>query len=228
MTAPSVRVVGVTKRYGDHGGVLDVSLKVGAAESIVVVGPSGSGKTTLLRLLAGLELPDQGEIWLNGRIVAGGGRNIVPTHDRCVGFVFQDLALWPHMTVQEQLAFVIGAANMGRTKRSARIDETLHLCRLEPLLVNRYPHQLSGGEQQRVALARALVGSPRLLLLDEPFASLDPQLRGELRSELAGLQRQLRVPTLCVTHDSADAAVLADRTIEIRSGRIEEITLRQG
>jgi iron(III) transport system ATP-binding protein len=191
-----------------------------------MVGPSGSGKTTLLRLLAGLELPDQGEIWLNGRIVARGGRHIVPAHHRCVGFVFQDLALWPHMTVQEHLAFVIGPANLGRGDRSARINETLRLCHLEPLLANRYPHQLSGGEQQRVALARALVGSPRLLLLDEPFASLDPQLREELRSELASLQRQLSVPTICVTHDSADAAVLADRTIEIRGGRIEDITLR--
>jgi ABC-type sulfate/molybdate transport systems ATPase subunit len=226
MTAPSVRVVGVTKRYNGHGGIQDLSLELGTAESVVMVGPSGSGKTTLLRLLAGLELPDQGEIWLNGRIVARGGRNIVPAHHRCVGFVFQDLALWPHMTVQEHLAFVIGPANLGRGDRSARINETLRLCHLEPLLANRYPHQLSGGEQQRVALARALVGSPRLLLLDEPFASLDPQLREELRSELASLQRQLSVPTICVTHDSADAAVLADRTIEIRGGRIEDITLR--
>jgi len=221
MTPPFVRMARATKRYGGHGGVDSVSLEVGATESVVIVGPSGSGKTTVLRLLAGLEPPDEGEIWFDGRLVASSRRNIVQAHERRVGFVFQDLALWPHMTVREHLEFVVTSAAIEKAHRAGLIDETLRLCRIEPMLANRYPHQLSGGEQQRVALARALVGSPRLLLFDEPFSSLDLELRKELRADLALLQGQLRLPTIYVTHDPEDAVILAQRTIRIRRGQIE-------
>ena len=220
MTSPFLRLAAVTKRYGGHGGIEDVSLEISAGESVVVVGPSGSGKTTLLRLVAGLERPDAGEIWLDGRRVAEPGRNTVPANDRKVGFVFQDLALWPHLSAFANVEFAAHSAGHSGTERTSRINEILRLCRVEPLLADRYPHQLSGGEQQRVALARALVGSPQLLLLDEPFSSLDRELRVMLRMELASLRRQLQLTAIYVTHDLEDAEALADRTITIRSARV--------
>jgi ABC-type Fe3+/spermidine/putrescine transport system ATPase subunit len=221
LTASFVRLTGVTKGYHGRGGVVGVSLDVAAGESVVVVGPSGSGKTTLLRLVAGLERPDAGEIWLDGRSVAGPGRNLVAPHLRGLGFVFQDLALWPHLTVRRNLEFVVGSAAAPKVQRTERIEEALRLCRIDAHLADRYPHQLSGGEQQRVALARALVGSPRLLLLDEPLSSLDPELRVSLRGELASLRRQLHLTMIYVTHDAEDATVLADRTVTLRSGRVQ-------
>ena len=221
MTSPFLRLAAVTKRYGGHGGIEDVSLEISAGESVVVVGPSGSGKTTLLRLVAGLERPDVGEIWLDGRRVAEPGRNTVPATDRKVGFVFQDLALWPHLSAFANVEFAAHSAGHSGTDRTSRINEILRLCRVEPLLADRYPHQLSGGEQQRVALARALVGSPQLLLLDEPFSSLDRDLRVKLRAELASLRRQLQLTAIYVTHDSEDAETLADRTITMRSARVD-------
>jgi len=221
VTSPFLRLSGVTKRYGGHGGIEDVSLEVSMGESVVVVGPSGSGKTTLLRLVAGLERPDAGEIWLDGRRVAEPRRNTVPANERKVGFVFQDLALWPHLSAFANVEFAANSAGQPGTERTSRINEILRLCRVEPLLADRYPHQLSGGEQQRVALARALVGSPQLLLLDEPFSSLDRDLRVRLRTELASLRRQLQLTAIYVTHDPEDAETLADRTITIRSARVD-------
>jgi len=209
----------VTKRFASHQAVDSVSLDVVAGDAIVILGPSGCGKTTLLRLIAGLEIPDSGEIWLGGAQAAGAGRSLMPAHERGIGFVFQDLALWPHLTVQRNLNFVLESVKMPRAQRTAKALEALKLVRIEQLS-SRYPHQLSGGEQQRVALARALVGQPRMLLLDEPFSSLDPELRDALRSELARLQRALQVTTIYVTHDQGDAASLADRVIEMRAGRI--------
>ena len=222
MTPPFLRLSRVTKRYGGRGGIEGVSLDMQQGESMVIVGPSGSGKTTLLRLVAGFERPDEGEIWLEDRRVAGAAHSSVPAHERRIGFVFQDLALWPHLTVRGNLEFVVDSA-LRRSERAERITRMLRLCRIEPQLDDRYPHQLSGGEQQRVALARSLVGSPRLLLLDEPFSSLDPELRVSLRSELAALQRQLRVTTIYVTHDVEDASALANRTVTMRDGRIEPV-----
>lgn len=209
----------ITKRFGSHQALDDVSLEIAAAEAIVILGPSGCGKTTLLRTIAGLEAPDGGEIWLSGTQVAGPDRSMVPPHQRGIGFVFQDLALWPHLTVRKNLDFVLASVRVPRAQRTARAEEVLRLVRIGPLS-NRYPHQLSGGEQQRVALARALVGQPRVLLLDEPFSGLDEELRATLRGELARLQRTLRVTSVYVTHDREDAAVLADRLVEMRAGRI--------
>jgi ABC-type Fe3+/spermidine/putrescine transport system ATPase subunit len=220
VTSQFLRLAGVTKRYGGHGGVEDLSLEISMGESVVVVGPSGSGKTTLLRLVAGLERPDAGEIWLGGRQVAEPRRNTVPANERRVGFVFQDLALWPHLSAFDNVEFAAHSACQGGAERTSRINEILRLCRVEPLLADRYPHQLSGGEQQRVALARALVGSPQLLLLDEPFSSLDRDLRVMLRTELASLRRQLQLTAIYVTHDPEDAEALGDRTITMRSARL--------
>lgn len=214
-----LRLAGVTKTYRHTAAIADVSLDVAAGESVVVLGPSGCGKTTLLRSIAGLLNPDAGEIWLDGRLVSGAGTFVAP-HERRLGFVFQDLALWPHLTVRKQLEFVTRAAGMPEPEREERAERILRLVRVEQFSL-RYPHELSGGEQQRVALARALVGEPRLLLLDEPLSSLDPDLRKTLRRELRTLQRELTLTTMYVTHDREDAAVLADRVVEMRAGRIE-------
>lgn len=219
MSEPFVRVTGVTRRYGHRAAVGDVSVQVNAGETLVVLGPSGCGKTTLLRLIAGLERPDAGEIWLDGRLAAAAGRNVEPPHERRVGFVFQDLALWPHLTVRESLDFVMGSAGTSQSARTERAHEILALVRIDAL-AQRHPHELSGGEQQRAALARALVGHPRLLLLDEPFSSLDPDLRAALREEVGRLQRALQLTSIYVTHDRDDARALADRIVEMRQGRI--------
>lgn len=222
MKTPLLSLANVTKRFGSHQAVNGVSLEVAAGDAVVILGPSGCGKTTLLRLIAGLEILDSGEIWLAGVQAAGARRNMVPPHERGIGFVFQDLALWPHLTVQKNLDFVLESVKTPRADRAARAQETLRLVRIERLS-GRYAHELSGGEQQRVALARALVGQPRVLLLDEPFSSLDPELRAALRGELARLQRTLHVTTVYVTHDPGDAAALADCIIEMHAGRIVSV-----
>lgn len=219
MSSAHLAIANVSKRFGSHQALDKLSLDVGAGEAVVILGPSGCGKTTLLRLIAGLDIPDTGEIWLAGEQVSGPRRALVPPHERGIGFVFQDLALWPHLTVRKNLDFVLESAKIPQAHRNARADEVITLVRIEPLS-SRYPHELSGGEQQRVALARALVGQPRVLLFDEPLSSLDAELRAMLRAELARLQRTLRVTTVYVTHDQEDVAVLADRVIEMRAGRI--------
>jgi ABC-type Fe3+/spermidine/putrescine transport system ATPase subunit len=216
-TAVSVR--DVAKRFGAQQALSDVQIDVAAGEGVVILGPSGCGKTTLLRLIAGLEVPDAGEIWLNGRQVAGARRSMIAPHERALGFVFQDLALWPHLTVRKHLHFVLDSVNAPKADRAATVREVLGLVRIEQL-AERYPHELSGGEQQRVALARALVGRPRLLLLDEPLSSLDPDLRAMLRVELTRLQRALDVTMIYVTHDREDATVLADRIVHMHGGRL--------
>ena len=225
MSAAALLVTNVTKRFASHRAVDSVSLEVALGDSVVILGPSGCGKTTLLRLIAGLETPDGGEISLSGTKVAGLGRSIVPPHQRGIGFVFQDLALWPHLTVGKNLEFVLGSVRVPRVERSERIQQALNLVRIDQLS-RRYPHELSGGEQQRVALARALVGQPRLLLLDEPLSSLDPELRTALRAELARLQRDLGVTMVYVTHDTEDAAALADDVVEMAAGRVVSVSAR--
>lgn len=223
MSTAHVAIAHVSKRFGSQQALDDVSLEVAAGEAVVILGPSGCGKTTLLRLIAGLDVPDCGEIRLAGTQASGARRILVPPHERGIGFVFQDLALWPHLTVQRNLDFVLESAKRPRVDRRARAQDVLTLVRIEPLS-SRYPHELSGGEQQRVALARALVGEPRVLLLDEPLSSLDPELRTTLRDELARLQRALRVTTVYVTHDREDATALADRVVEMRAGRIVSVS----
>lgn len=223
MTGAAISVRNVTKRFASHVALDSVTLKVAPSESVVILGPSGCGKTTLLRLMAGLEVPDTGEIWLGDVQAAGPGRSLIPPYRRRIGFVFQDLALWPHLTVRGNLQFVLDALGLPRNQRNRRIGDALKLVRIEGF-GGRYPHELSGGEQQRVALARALVGEPSPLLLDEPLSSLDAELRAAMRAELARLQRTLALTMVYVTHDREDAAVLADRVIEMRAGRIVTAT----
>jgi ABC-type Fe3+/spermidine/putrescine transport system ATPase subunit len=222
MSETQLSIRTVSKSFGSHRAVDGVSLDVAAGEIVVVVGPSGCGKTTMLRLIAGLDVPDSGEVWLGGRQVAGPRRNLPSPHERKMGYVFQDLALWPHLTVRQNLEFVLESNGTPKGERPSRIQDALNLVRVQAL-ANRYPHQLSGGEQQRVALGRAVVGRPELLLMDEPLSSLDPDLRGALRGELLQLQRALPVTTVYVTHDREDAEVLAERVIEMRAGRVVSI-----
>jgi len=217
-----LRLAEVTKQYGERRVVNSVSLEVAEGEILALLGPSGCGKTTTLRLVAGLESPDEGEIWIGDKCLAAAGRNLAPPHTRGIGFVFQDLALWPHLTVAEQLHFVLASAGVPKRKRAARIAETLEIVHASSF-AHDYPSQLSGGEQQRAAVARALVAHPNLLLLDEPLSSLDSHLKVDLLSELAALQRLLAVTTIYITHDQAEAVTLAHRIALMRAGRIEQI-----
>jgi ABC-type Fe3+/spermidine/putrescine transport system ATPase subunit len=227
VTGSTVDIRNVSKRIATHQALDGVSLEVTTSESVVILGPSGCGKTTLLRLVAGLDVPDTGEIWLNGVQAAGPGRMLIDPHRREIGFVFQDLALWPHLTVWQHLQFVLESQRVPRSERDSRITDALTLVRVDGF-ARRYPHELSGGEQQRVALARALVGNPRLLLLDEPLSSLDAELRVAMRSELARLQETLALTTVYVTHDREDAAVLADRVVEMSVGRVIAVKEMRG
>jgi|RhiMetdeSRZDD1v2_1073273.scaffolds.fasta_scaffold594958_2 putative spermidine/putrescine transport system ATP-binding protein len=220
MAEPFLKLTDLTKRFGDRTVVDHASLEAGEGEIVALQGPSGCGKTTLLRLISGLETPAEGEVWIAGERVTASGRNLVPARRRGIGFVFQDLALWPHLTVSENLAFVLASLRTPKRERTERIAEMLRLARIEAH-AHDYPSKLSGGEQQRAALARALVGRPRLLLLDEPLSSIDADLKAELLDELARVQRNLAVTTIYVTHDRAEAKALAHRVVLMHNGRIE-------
>jgi ABC-type Fe3+/spermidine/putrescine transport system ATPase subunit len=203
MNPAAVALKHVTKGFGGRSVITDVSLDVVSGSTLTILGPSGSGKTTVLRLIAGLESPDAGEVWLSGRLASSRGRLLIPPARRNAGFVFQDLALWPHMTVAGNLRFVLESRRWPLDTRRARIEEILEIVGMSDRAAE-YPAYLSGGEQQRVALARALVSNPDLLLLDEPLASLDPELRAELREELSTIPKKLDVTMIYVTHDTTD------------------------
>jgi len=217
-----VRLARVTKRYGARTVVDAVSLDIAEGEIVALLGASGCGKTTLLRLIAGLETPDAGGIRIAGERVAADGRNISPPRARGIGFVFQDLALWSHMTVAGNLDFVLASIGIPKRARKTRIEEALQMGRIEKF-ADTYPHRMSGGEQQRVAIARALVARPRLLLLDEPLSSLDADLKANLLAELATMQKALNVTTVHVTHDREEAVTFADRVVMMREGKIERV-----
>ena len=209
-----VGMVEVTKQRGDRHVLNRFSLELAQGEFVALLGRSGSGKTTILRLIAGLDKPDTGEIWIGQKLASKDGRNLVPPRSRKIGFVFQDLALWPHMTINQSLNFILAASSVPKSERGKRIHATLAAARI-PDLGGRYPHQLSGGEQQRVALARALAPQPQLLLLDEPMSSLDADLKAELGFELRSLHRTLALTTVYVTHDISEISTGADRVIRI-------------
>ncbi len=208
-----IRLDGVTKRFGDTTAVDGASLCVERGEVVALLGPSGCGKTTLLRLIAGFERPDNGSVEVADRRVAGPG-TWVPPEQRRVGMVFQDYALFPHLTVSENVGF-----GLPRRERATRVADLLAVVGLDAL-GRRYPHELSGGQQQRVALARALAPSPELVLLDEPWSNVDPFQRESLRSEVAEIIRPLGVTVLLVTHDREEAFSLADRIALMRDGAV--------
>ena len=212
-----VRVSGLSKHYGDVAAVDGVDLEITRGEFFTMLGPSGSGKTTTLRMIAGFERPDAGTIELGGKDVSS-----LPPFDRDVNTVFQDYALFPHMTVQENVEYGLRVKKVAKAERRLKAAEALRLVRLEGY-GDRKPGQLSGGQRQRVALARAIVNTPQALLLDEPLGALDLKLRQELQIELKQIQQELGMTFIYVTHDQEEALTMSDRIAVFNQGKIEQI-----
>ncbi len=212
-----VRLVNITKRFGETVAADGITLNIKEGEFFTLLGPSGCGKTTTLRIIAGFCKPDEGEIYFNDKLM-----NHVPPHKRNVGMVFQNYALWPHMTVFENVAFGLDIRKVPREEKRRRVMEVLKMLGLEKL-ADRYPGQLSGGQQQRVALARALVINPDVLLLDEPLSNLDAKLRVHTRTEIKKLQTKMKITTIYVTHDQEEALSISDRIAVMKDGKIQQV-----
>src|SRR5208282_1804801 len=213
----SIELKSVSKHFGRVPAVEEVSFAVTEGELVALLGPSGSGKTTVLRLIAGLESPESGGIFVRGAQVNG-----LPVQDRNIGFVFQSYALFKHMTVLGNIAFGLKIKKWSAERIKARVQDLTALLDLHGLL-HRYPHQLSGGQRQRVAIGRALAPGPDVLLLDEPFAAVDAQIRQELRQWLVRVHRELKLTVLFVTHDQEEAMEVASRIVIFSKGRLEQI-----
>ena len=212
-----LQLTGLTKTYGDFQAVAGVDLDIRQGELVVLLGPSGCGKTTTLRMIAGFVAPSAGEIRLGGKDVTW-----QPPWKRNTGLVFQSYALFPHLTVADNVAFGLRMRKLPPSQIAAKLREVLRLVRLEGL-VDRLPRELSGGQQQRVALARALVIEPDILLLDEPLSNLDAKLRHEVRVEIRGLQKELGLTTVMVTHDQEEALTMADRLVVMSHGQVQQV-----
>src|SRR5713226_4877609 len=217
MNSADVRLQNLSKQYHRTTAVDDVSLTIEPGSMVALLGPSGCGKTTCLRMIAGLVSPTSGDILVNGGRVTR-----VPVHRRNIGMLFQNYALFPHMTVRENIAFGLEMRGIGKADAARRVSHALDLVRLADF-GGRLPSQLSGGQKQRVALARALVIEPAVLLLDEPLGALDKGLRESMQVELRALQRRLGVTTVMVTHDQDEALTMADRIVVMREGRLEQV-----
>jgi sulfate/thiosulfate transport system ATP-binding protein len=207
----------ISKCFGSFQAIDRVSLEIASGALVALLGPSGSGKSTLLRLIAGLESPDRGRIWLDGSDATDRS-----ARNRGIGFVFQHYALFKHLTVSQNIAFGLEIRQVAPARARKKVTELLDLIQLSGL-GNRYPTQLSGGQRQRVALARALAVDPRVLLLDEPFSALDARIRKDLRAWLRTLHEEIRVTTVIVTHDRQEAMEVADRIVIMNEGRIEQV-----
>jgi sulfate transport system ATP-binding protein len=217
MTKPAIKVQNLTKRFGGFVAVDDVSFDAAEGKITALLGPSGSGKSTVLRVIAGLETPTAGRIWIEDDETT-----FKSVQERRVGFVFQHYALFRHMTVRQNVAFGLAVRRASKEELRGRVDELLELVQLSPFR-DRYPDQLSGGQRQRVALARALAPRPRVLLLDEPFGALDARVRQDLRHWLDDLHRELGVTSLLVTHDQDEALELAHEVVVMHEGRVQQI-----
>jgi multiple sugar transport system ATP-binding protein len=213
-----VRFVDVTKRYGDDGpdAISALTLDIADGEFVVLVGPSGSGKSTALRMLAGLEDVTSGEIWIGDRVV-----NDLDPRDRDIAMVFQNYALYPHMSVRDNMGFALRLEHKRKAEVDEKVREAANALELDEFL-DRKPGQLSGGQRQRVAMGRAIVREPQAFLMDEPLSNLDAQLRVQTREEIAELQRRLAVTTVYVTHDQTEALTLGDRIAVLRRGRLQQ------
>ena len=210
----------VSKFYPGRRVIDALSLKIEAGERVVLFGPSGCGKSTVLHLIAGLVVPESGDILIKDELVAAGGRNLCEPEQRGIGMVFQDLALWPHMTVSENIEFGLRARKIPDNERKKRVRDVVGLVGLGDYL-NVKPGELSGGQQQRVALARTLALAPRIVLMDEPLSSLDEALSMEIRKEILRLQGELGFTLVYVTHNREEAKNLATRTMHLKDGRID-------
>lgn len=220
---PEVRIKNITKTFGETVAVDHVSFTVKDGEMLTLLGPSGCGKSTTLRIIAGLEQPDTGEIWLGDKVLSSSEVGIfISPEKRGMGMVFQSYAVWPHMTVYDNVAYPLKVRRASRHDISAKVAEVLNLVGLSGL-ENRPGTLLSGGQQQRVALARALIFEPAVLLLDEPLSNLDAKLRERMRFELKSLQRRIGVTAVYVTHDQAEAMLLSNRIAVMNRGRIEQL-----
>lgn len=213
----SILIENLTKKFNNTLIIDHINLEVKTGKLIALLGPSGSGKSTLLKLIAGLDLPDSGRIWLSGK-----DSNFLSVQERQIGFVFQNYALFNHLNVFQNIAYGLKLRKINNQKINSRSNELLKLIELQNFS-NRYPHQLSGGQKQRVALARALAIEPKVLLLDEPFGALDIQVRKNLREWLKRLHEEVCVTTLLVTHDQQEAMELANEIVILNKGRIEQI-----
>lgn len=207
----------IAKQFGNREVLKNISLQIGAGEFLTLLGESGSGKTTLLRLIAGFEQPSSGELWMGGERL-----DTLPAYRRRVNTVFQHYALFPHLTVQENVAYGLRVTSTGSAEISSRVEEALRMVKMQEYGATR-PSKLSGGQQQRVALARALVNRPQLLLLDEPLSALDANLRKQMQGELKALQREIGITFLFVTHDQDEAMALSDRIALLRDGELEQV-----
>jgi len=218
---PGVTIRGLTKRYGDVAAVSGLDLAVAPGELVALLGPSGCGKTTTLRLVAGFLAPEAGEILVGDRCLSSPGA-VIPPERRRMAMIFQSYALWPHMTVAQNVAYGLRFKGVARSLRDRRVTEMLKVVQLDGYQ-SRYPGELSGGQQQRVAVARALVVEPEILLLDEPLSNLDANLREEMRFEIRRLHERFGITTLYVTHDQAEAMVISDRVAVLQAGRVAQI-----
>ena len=218
---PHLQIEGLTKRYAGVTSVDRIDLAVETGEFICLLGPSGCGKTTTLRMLAGFLEPDEGAIRVSGKVISQPGAVVSPER-RNMGMIFQSYAVWPHMTVRDNVAYGLKMRGVAEGERRERTDAMLAATKLFEL-AERYPSELSGGQQQRVALARALAPNPGILLLDEPLSNLDANLRGEMRLEIRRLHDEFHNTSIYVTHDQLEAMTMADRIVVMNAGRIEQI-----
>ena len=212
----------ITKILGKKEVVRGVSFEVEKGQLLALLGPTGCGKTTTLRMIAGLEAPGYGEIWIDGALAGSSQKIVLSPKERHIGMVFQDLALWPHMTVYKNIEFGLKAIGLTRAERQKRTEAVLAKVNMQKY-TNEYPARLSGGQQQLIAIARAIVTEPKLLLMDEPLSNIDAQLRDDIRKEIKRIQRETGITTVYVTHDQEDAFLLADRIAVMNTGVIEQI-----
>ncbi|HET8563229.1 MAG TPA: ABC transporter ATP-binding protein [Candidatus Binatia bacterium] len=217
----TVALQGLTKKFADAAAVDNLNLEIGDGEFVSLLGPSGCGKTTTLRLIAGFLQPDGGEIRVGNEVISSASV-IVPPERRSMSMIFQSYAVWPHMTVFQNVAYGLKFKKLSRHEIEQKVEKLLHLVHLE-VLKDRYPTELSGGQQQRVALARALVVEPQILLMDEPLSNLDANLREEMRFEIRRLHEEFRITTIYVTHDQAEAMATSDRIAVLNSGKMVQV-----